>query len=1152
MKRMQSCYIVFLIVIIVQIVTSATASAQNFPKISIPYSCGFEDSEAAENALWVLNGKTSVIPVERDQWYRGASVFSEGRKSLYVSCDGGISPHFCYKKNITVVYRPITFPQGSYVLTFDWQNNAVVGGVEKGMYVCFIQSGAAGLPSTGPESLLDLDRLPIWASSYIMPITKTDGSSTSFVAGTQEWENASVGLRFSSEKSGYLAFVWRNAITDSIHNPLAACLDNIQITSADCTPPSNLTLEAKCDTVVARWRGTSEKYVLEYKQNGTDRWVLVGNVYNKTEYVVAGIDEGIYDFRVRGICNDTILSAWNTRNGVVVFCPENHCLNYTVLSHKENKAVQCYVGDAGKNNWTQCEPMDFGPTTNQSRHAVCWLRNATDPMTNNGLVTIPPGEFVSIRLGNPLFGGEAERIDFDFHVDDPNMILLLKYAIVFEDPVSHDEEQKPFFSLSILDKNGLPFPGSDFDCGKAQFYANSNRHENGWHTAKVTGKSEPISWKEWTTVGINMSKYVGRDIKISLETHDCTLGGHFGYAYFTLGCADGTIESVSCGADEFMDIKAPEGFDYRWFTQYDAQHNPLDNKGQNQTITVPSSDKTVYRCRCMFKEDHGCYFDLYTVVSPREAFADFEWEHIPSNCENKVRLKNKSHVTTIDDATGELIHTDEPAQTAYWYVNGSKEPVTRREFDLILDNEGETVNVELVAGISADRCQDDTTITITVPSIVTPAVTLDTLICYGRPVQWGNKYIMESGVYPDSLVNIAGCDSIVWLRVNVMPEIEDTYDTAWICFGDTLFYTNGEAYAEEAESKIIYFESASGCDSIVYLTINVGEEIKCDVTAKDIGDEPNSGEILITDAPEGYYWTVNDVKNGPLTGLSGGQYDVVVYDSIGCASDVFSLFLDQTCLLIDADFENLQACADDSVIEVQYEIVEGYMSQYKIEYGEEAAHAGFVDYDGTADKITIKLPDGVRPGRYSAKVIFGDRLCNDTVIDVVFDVLYDAGIVVQKWNDVLAVQNDRYNGGYVFSAYQWYKDNVVLPGERNPFLYTGEYGTLEFGGEYSVALTRADDGVTAMTCPIVPEEKSDVREYPVATTAAVGAMVKIMNVSAPTLVKIYTVSGILYSVVELNECKDSVLMPYEPGVYVMVFESGDTTTHAKVVVEGRR
>ena len=49
-------------------------------------------------------------------------------------------------------------------------------------------------------------------------------------------------------------------------------------------------------------------------------------------------------------------------------------------------------------------------------------------------------------------------------------------------------------------------------------------------------------------------------------------------------------------------------------------------------------------------------------------------------------------------------------------------------------------------------------------------------------------------------------------------------------------------------------------------------------------------------------------------------------------------------------------------------------------------------------------------------------------IDVMIDVYYPDSVIAQRWNDVLAVRNDAYNGGYEFIAYQWYKNNEPIDG----------------------------------------------------------------------------------------------------------------------------
>ena len=375
-------------------VSAAFAQTQ----IGIPYSYSFEDAETAENGEWVIDGGDAADDGD-DVWYRGSATFSDGQKSLYISHDGGVNPFYGREKGIVVAYRRMSIRQGTYILTFDWKNNAAAN---SGMYVCLLPDG------TPPASVRGTSMEPQWLRMYQQQVRTSNGTA-SCLRGAREWENATMQMPIGYDMTVYLAFVWKND-GDSIYPPLAACVDNIQITSADCTPPSGLSVDARCDTVDVSWSGTSEKYTLEYRQNGTSQWRQINNIYNSTSYRIEGIEEGIYDFRVRGVCNDTVVSAWDTRTGVLVFCADNHCINYVDLVNNQN--VTCWVGTAGReDSWSRTSPIDFGPDQIESRHAVCWARNQYDPRTNNALQTIPDGEFASIRLGNWDNGSQAERID---------------------------------------------------------------------------------------------------------------------------------------------------------------------------------------------------------------------------------------------------------------------------------------------------------------------------------------------------------------------------------------------------------------------------------------------------------------------------------------------------------------------------------------------------------------------------------------------------------------------------------------------------------------------------------------------------------------------------------------------------------------------
>lgn len=92
------------------------------------------------------------------------------------------------------------------------------------------------------------------------------------------------------------------------------------------------------------------------------------------------------------------------------------------------------------------------------------------------------------------------------------------------------------------------------------------------------------------------------------------------------------------------------------------------------------------------------------------------------------------------------------------------------------------------------------------------------------PYIWGSHTINTNGYYTDTLTNIAGCDSIVTLNINITPQVLHTVDTT-ICSSGLPFNWNSQTIS----SAGIYnatITSASSCDSIVTLNLNVEAETK--------------------------------------------------------------------------------------------------------------------------------------------------------------------------------------------------------------------------------------------------------------------------------------------------------------------------------------
>lgn len=1099
-------------------VLSLTAQQQ----ISAPYQHGFED--AAENANWTLNVGTLGTQCN-DQWFIGSSTFNEGRNSLYITDDGGLTPQFGGKPDIVVASRTFSIADGSYEVSFDWKNMAVGN---SGLYVCLTKQSSALQPESDPSS----SAMPNWLRNGQQQVTLSDGSRTYCLASRQEWTTASFDMNVTRGQVLTLSFVWMNSNRDTTLKDLGACIDNIQIVSTACRKPYDVTLQQlSCDSVMLSWKGSSEEYTIEYKANGNEDWTRIDDI-GTMQYLITGLEESTYDFRIQGVCLDTLFSAWATLNSQLIFCPDDHCFNYVDLNDTAN--ITCYIGEAGKPKSFVKKIANFGPDSKSSRHTVYYALNQFDPRTGNKLRTIPEGEFASIRLGNWDVNSEAERIEFKYKVDCAvASILIMRYAVVLEDP-NHSTTDQPFFSLKLLDENGNEL---DPDCGKANFYAQRGRE--GWNV--YTGERGDLyySWKDWTTMGINLQPYDGQTIIVQLETRDCMYGGHFGYAYFTLGCASGEIDNVSCGASPQMDIEAPDGFDYRWYSSEDPDKTLSDSI----IYTVQSSDTTTYYVDCMFKENHDCRFTLSTVVSPRNPFADFSYTWEPKECRNYIRLINRSHVTS-SDKDGTLIHTDEPVQRVTWQMDDGTS-YTQNDPVIHMPDTGGVLSFTLRAELSDGECVDDTSFSITVPSIISAPTRIDTTVCFGSVIQFGDKLINTKNIssyeeYEYTVPNIAGCDSSAFMRLSVLPEIADTYLTDSICFGDTL-WIGDIPLSSSVQRQEVWLTTADGCDSIVTVDLTVHDEVTFSVSHTDETSGPNSGSITLSDTPEDYTWSVNGTMDAPLTGLKGGEYKIVVYNRYGCPSDTVTVFIDRECLEIEIDIpDSLSACADDSALLLPYTVSKGLTSTYTVQFDSTASGAGFADATDTlsGDAIRIALPDSCRPNRYGATLTVHDDICGDQSFPLAFDILYSPDIVAQKWDNVLAVKNSGYNGGYDFLSFLWYRNGQPLPGETSSVLYLGENSSFDITDSYQVLLTRSNDRVSMLSCPAVLTLKQELTDYPTVTSVPAGCPMRIAATQDATTVRIYSVSGILYTEETVDSHHSYVTAPPVPGVYIVHTECG--------------
>ncbi|MEP7170111.1 MAG: T9SS type B sorting domain-containing protein [Bacteroidota bacterium] len=247
--------------------------------------------------------------------------------------------------------------------------------------------------------------------------------------------------------------------------------------------------------------------------------------------------------------------------------------------------------------WTaktgNCCPVNMSLTgTVPGRHTIM-SGVGTDPLSL-GLIPYAPtgcGTYTA-RLGNSNTGAESEQLLYSFHVTEASALFIYKYAVVLQDP-GHVPAEQPRFSIRVYDQTG-----DSIACGTYNVVADAN----------IAGfvNNRTVRIKPWSTVGIQLSDYIGKTVTIEFTTSDCGLGGHFGYAYLECSAAPFEINSVICpGGNNIAVLNAPIGFaNYSW-----------SDGSTVSSITVANPQiETTYTCT--MTSVTGCILTLDKTLMP--------------------------------------------------------------------------------------------------------------------------------------------------------------------------------------------------------------------------------------------------------------------------------------------------------------------------------------------------------------------------------------------------------------------------------------------------------------------------------------------------------------------------------------------------------
>ncbi len=1058
---------------------SATIAIDNIQvnrNLDYNYFSGFDNEQQREG--WILYSQPNIT----NRWIIGNAISSTDPSSLYVSSDNSSYGYDAKKPCFVSAVKEFVLPVGeSYNVEFDYMCG---GNNFDHMYVVWIDN-----PSDTAFNIWSNNTT--FVDNVIIDNAKTVGNSTNKkYMKTPTWQHGSFKVT-GKGRGSKLVFLWTN--NERVKTTPPAAIDNVSVvkSSSSCPTPNITNIAINGGTAVVEWDydGISQ-YQLAYR-NAYDTisgmFMVVNNA--TSPYSITNLSKGSYSIFVRKMCNsgqslcgevrkDT--TAWGTVHNNIVLTGDG-CIDFgnftapgvmatanTWSGQPSNQAFANGGAEIGvkPGRHTLVKESKYDPITVPEQ--------APDDLNNPGLMTVPYGELAVVKLGNHESGAQCEGLEYALNVDAKYSLLMMKYAIVLEDPLNnHAEYERPRFKLEVYDQNDNLV---DASCGKAEFIPGVNAETKDWTFLQKKEPYTSVKWKKWTSIGFNLQPYIGQTVKIKVSSWDCELTGHFGYGYFMLNCLSPEISNFSCSSDKLDTVYAPEGFAYCWYKKYqpDGTLTDINSVYPDQClsstrgfIAASVNDTTTYACKVMFRDEEGiqpnCYFDVSARLSARFPKAQNEWEVVQEDCKNYVKFTDKSIVnigTTNDDVPG----LEEPKGTR-WVVreNSSTGNIYTISSDknpkIEFPKEGGTYNVMQVSIYNtAKSCNDSTSFTIQVPPVGDITVEQKVVTCQkALPYIWKGQALTVDGKYEARQKTKTGCDSIFKLEFTVKSEIVTEIDST-ICDGQRVVW-DGETYDKTGKYSKVY-KTQYDCDSTVNLnlTVNPVMAITIDPLEKPIcADDPDfTFNYKNTGGSEPSKYTLS-FKEGTLFDVSNGEFDVE-----------------------------------------------------------------------TPNSMVIPIPENIRPDKYEVKIDFIDTVykCQGTSLTVPFEVCYPSSIIEQNWNDVVALLNKKYNGGYEFSKYQWYKNGVAIDGQTKSYLYLPE--GLEIDARYMVHLTRNGEDYAIYSCPIVAQPYTKTQTP---TLVEPNQRIKMHDVSEPAYINIYSVAGILISTQRITPQNMEYTIPNKEGIY---------------------
>lgn len=671
---------------------------------------------------------------------------------------------------------------------------------------------------------------------------------------------------------------------------------------------------------------------------------------------------------------------------------------------------------------------------------------------NTGLPRVnPQGGSYSLQLGDGVnTGSNAARVRRAFFVDAATSYIEYSYAVVFQSPLSHVDEDLPYFRARVLDLSDNPLP-----CGEYAVVADTNTaSQYNSYQSSIGGSG---LYSDWTTVFVNLSAYIGQWVVLEFTAGDCGLGGHYGYAYVDAQC--GTIPSVvddTLCTGESMTLTAPAGAEsYLW------------NTGDTSSSIIVNTAGT-YECTLTPLQVGSCDFSVtFHIAENASPIADFSKSQ-DSICGNQsISFSNLSSIPAPDSIIGYQwdFGDGDVTNVGSGTISGVANTIGTYENPTHTFTSSGTFIVEMsaIAENGCVRTHLDTVFVQIIPVVNagmdqtfcdTASVTLSATISGATSFQWDQgvvdnvPFIQLPGtsiMYTVSATNGFSCsntDSVV-VDVYPLPMVEAGPDQE-VCIGEQVLLSGFGAQSYTWDNGVVdsvWFTpsmgtttytlvgvDSNGCTNTDQVDVTVNPLPIVDAGSDQVECEGTPITLNGTGSPNAV-WS-NGVINSVPFEQNVGTVVYTLYDTLatGCfASDSVEVEILPNPIV---DFEDAFICFGDSVV---------YSAQ------------DIYDYEWTGG---IQLNHYFTPLQTSTYIVTATAIngCsqNDTVLVTVYDnPIVDFNILdtaLTTFNPVASFENLSSGANY----YEWdFGDGSDISTEFEP---THEF-PYQYAGTYDILLT---------------------------------------------------------------------------------------------------